>query len=346
MRTTGETKGARAVLQHGLGRHHIGVGGSSRRRCRLIMSTPSRFPLKVLARSLVLALALAGAVPLGTTSADARAGGGFSSGSRGSQSFSAPGFTRTAPTGGSAFQRSEAPQPGSGFNAAQGQPRRFGFGSGLAAGLLGAGLFGLLGGNGFGLLPLLLIGGLIFFAFRAMRGRMGSLAGGPSVSGGPAYSGRSVMGGSTAGVGGGLGQRPGLQPITIGPGDFDAFESLLVDVQTAYGREDMSALARLSTSEMLRYFAADLQKNRERGLHNDVGDAKLLQGDLAQPWREGASDYATVAMRFNLRDLMMERASNRIVSGDPSRPSEATELWTFRRDDRGPWRLSAIQQTA
>ncbi len=310
------------------------------------MSTPSRPPFKFLARSLVLALALAGAVPLGTTAADARAGGGFSSGSRGSMTFSAPGFTRTAPTGGSAFQRSETPQPGSGFNAAQGQPRRFGFGSGLAAGLLGAGLFGLLGGNGSGLLPLLLIGGLSFFVFRAMRSRMGSLAGGPSFPGGAAFAGRSAMGGPVTGAGAGLGGRPSAQPITIAPTDFDAFESMLVDVQTAYGREDTSALARLCTPEMFRYFAADLQKNRERGLHNDVGDAKLLQGDLAQAWREGTSDYATVAMRFTLRDLMVERASNRIVSGDPSRPSEATELWTFRRDDRGPWRLSAIQQTA
>jgi predicted lipid-binding transport protein (Tim44 family) len=311
------------------------------------MSIPSRLPFKFLARSFVLALALAGAVPLATTAADARAGGGFSSGSRGSMTFGAPGFTRTAPTGGSAFQRSEAPQPGSGFNAAQGQPRRFGFGSGLAAGLLGAGLFGLLGGGqGFGLLPLLLIGGLIFFVFRAMRGRMSSLAGGPSLPGGAAFAGRSAMGRPMAGAGAGPGGRPATQPITIAPADFDAFESMLVDVQTAYGREDMSALARLGTPEMLRYFAADLQKNRERELHNDVGDAKLLQGDLAQAWREGSSDYATVAMRFNLRDLMMERASNRIVSGDPSRPSEVTELWTFRRDDRGPWRLSAIQQTA
>ena len=50
-------------------------------------------------------------------------------------------------------------------------------------------------------------------------------------------------------------------------------------------------------------------------------------------------------MRFSLRDITVERATNRIVAGDPARPTESTELWTFRRDRGGPWLLSAIQQT-
>jgi predicted lipid-binding transport protein (Tim44 family) len=33
-----------------------------------------------------------------------------------------------------------------------------------------------------------------------------------------------------------------------------------------------------------------------------------------------------------------------VVSGDPTRPTEVTEIWTFRRDAGGPWKLSAIQQ--
>ncbi|MDQ9781129.1 TIM44-like domain-containing protein, partial [Serratia marcescens] len=72
---------------------------------------------------------------------------------------------------------------------------------------------------------------------------------------------------------------------------FDAFESALVDIQTAYGREDMNALGRLVTPEMLRNFDRDLGENRARGLHNDVSEPRLLQGDLAEAWREGTSDY-------------------------------------------------------
>jgi len=37
-------------------------------------------------------------------------------------------------------------------------------------------------------------------------------------------------------------------------------------------------------------------------------DVKLLRGDLAEAWREGNADYATVAMNFALKDSMVERA--------------------------------------
>ena len=300
-------------------------------------------------RSLVLALVLSSAVPASMSPADARAGSGFSFGSRGARTFSAPSFTRTAPSGAQPLQRSEAPSSGFGGSGAMPyQPRRFGFGSGLAAGLLGAGLFGMLTGNGFfggldgltsifGLLfQLALLAGLAFVALRLLRGRSAgpAYAGAPSGSSAPrATSGPSANSGKTGSV-------------PIGPADFDAFEAALVDVQTAYSREDMNALSRLSTAEMVRSFGNDLGQNRSRGLHNDLSDPKLLQGDLAEAWQEGRSDYATVAMRFSLRDVMIEKNSGRIVGGDPVRPSESTELWTFRRDDRGPWRLSAIQQAA
>ena len=42
---------------------------------------------------------------------------------------------------------------------------------------------------------------------------------------------------------------------------------------------------------------------------------KLEQGDLAEAWREGGVEYATVAMRFALTDSMVERASGRTVEG-------------------------------
>ena len=72
-------------------------------------------------------------------------------------------------------------------------------------------------------------------------------------------------------------------------------------------------------------------------------DVRLLQGDLAEAWGEGATEYATVAMKFSLIDTMIERASGRVVSG--GQPEQVTELWTFRRDGPGAWMLSAIQQT-
>ena len=104
-----------------------------------------------------IALVLVGA------DAHARAGGGFSGGSRGGRTFSAPAPTPTAPTA-APIQRSMT-QPSD--TAAVGQTARpglfggglFGGGlfGGLAAGFLGAGLFGLLFGQG-------LFGGMTGFA--------------------------------------------------------------------------------------------------------------------------------------------------------------------------------------
>jgi predicted lipid-binding transport protein (Tim44 family) len=93
---------------------------------------------------------------------------------------------------------------------------------------------------------------------------------------------------------------------------------------------------------MVSYFSEDLAQNASRGIVNRVSDVKLLQGDLAEAWREGGTEYATVAMRFSLNDTMVERASGRVVEGGPQ---EVVESWTFRRTAGGPWMLSAIQQT-
>jgi len=70
---------------------------------------------------------------------------------------------------------------------------------------------------------------------------------------------------------------------------------------------------------------------------------KLLQGDLAEAWREGMTDYATVAMKFSLVDKMVDRSAGRVVEGD-DHPQTATEVWTFRRERGGSWLVSAIQQ--
>jgi predicted lipid-binding transport protein (Tim44 family) len=147
-----------------------------------------------------------------------------------------------------------------------------------------------------------------------------------------------------AGFGGMLGSSaPAGEPLTIAKADYDAFEKLLGDVQAAYSAEDLSALRAKVTAEMVSYFSEQLAQNASRGMINRVSDVKLLQGDLAEAWREGDADYATVAMRFALNDSMVERASGRTVEGGS--PSEVTELWTFRRARGGDWLLSAIQQT-
>ena len=268
------------------------------------------------------------------------------------RTFSAPPSTPTAPT--AAPIQNSMTQPGSTAPIGQIGTRRGFFGSGLfggiAGGLLGAGLFGLLFGQGFfggmagfasviGLIVqviLLAIVARLVFAWWHRR----SLSA-PSFAG--ARSSTTHSFGGPGGMLSGTAAQPAGEPLTIAKSDYDAFERLLDDVQAAYSTEDLSALRSKITPEMLSYFSEQLAANASRGLINRVSDVKLRQGDLAEAWREGGADYATVAMKFALKDAMVERASGRTVEGGER--SEVTELWTFMRARGGDWLLSAIQQT-
>jgi predicted lipid-binding transport protein (Tim44 family) len=164
----------------------------------------------------------------------------------------------------------------------------------------------------------------------------------------PAYAGmprdadvqpRSALGGF--GLGGGA--APAGEPLEIRHEDFDTFERLLGEIQTAYGREDLASLRARVTPEMLSYYAEELSENASRGVVNEISDVKLLQGDLSEAWREGDKEYATVAMRYSLKDRYVDRATGRAAEGN-DQPQEATEVWTFVRARGGNWLLSAIQQ--
>ena len=113
-------------------------------------------------------------------------------------------------------------------------------------------------------------------------------------------------------------------------------------MQTAYGAEDIGKLRNLVTPEMLSYFLEDFNANASRGVINRLTDIKLLQGDPAEAWREGDTEYCTVAVRYSLKDEIVERATGRVIEGGPD---EATEIWTFMRARGGNWIVSAIQQT-
>src|SRR3984957_18117739 len=308
-------------------------------------------------RWLTAFVAIAAVFVLMTADAHARAGGGFSGGSRGARTFSAPPSTPTAPT--AAPIQNSMTQPGGGASIGQAgaRPGLFGdrgFGGGLlggiAAGFLGAGLFGLLFGQGFfgGMAGFASIIGLLFqvvlvvivarliFAWWQRRNA-------PAPAYAAARPATAHSFGGLGGMSGGANAPPAGEHLTIAKSDYDAFERLLDDIQNGYSTEDLSALRAKVTPEMLSYFSEQLAGNASRGLINRVNDVKLLQGDLAEAWRAGGTDYSTVAMNFALKDSMVERASGRTVEGGDQ--SEVTELWTFMRARGGNWLLSAIQQT-
>jgi predicted lipid-binding transport protein (Tim44 family) len=92
---------------------------------------------------------------------------------------------------------------------------------------------------------------------------------------------------------------------------------------------------------MAGYYQEKLNENARNGVRASISGIKLLQGDLSEAWREGTTDYATVAMRYAITEQVTERASGKVVSGGSE---EVTEIWTFRRDRGGSWKMSALQQ--
>lgn len=314
-------------------------------------------------RPLLALFAMLAALTIVATDADARAGGGVSSGSRGSRSFTTPPSTPSAPNSAKPLERTTA-QPGQSGLAGQPAARspglfggmfsRPGLMGGLMGGFLGAGLFGLLFGHGLGgglggmasIFGLLLQIGLVVLVARLawtwwQRRHAPAYAGAPA--GAPMMH---ALSSDQAGPGyGGGGGAPGAAgaTITIGPADYDTFERLLGEVQTAYGAEDLHALRQRATPEMVSYFADDLAKNASRGVVNRISDVKLLKGDLSEAWREDDAEYATVSLRYALKDYFVDRTSGQVVEGDPNHLDDVTDLYTFMRAPGGTWLLSAIQ---
>jgi predicted lipid-binding transport protein (Tim44 family) len=297
-------------------------------------------------QAIAVILSLALPVMLAASSADARIGGGVSSGSRGARTFSAPPSTSTAPGTAQPFNRTMT-EPGA-ASAGGGFFNRPGGGMlrGLFAGFLGAGLLGMLFGGGmFGglgglssIFGLILQIGLIIIVVRLamswwQRRHETAYAGAAAGMGAP----------SSFRTGTGFGLGSGSAPLELIPGDYEAFERLLGEIQAAWSNEDIGKLRTLATPEMVSYFTRDLDANKARNQINKTSDVKLLQGDLAEAWREGDTDYASVAMRFSLVDKTLDRATGRLVSGS-EQPADVTEVWTFVRPRGATWELSAIQQ--
>lgn len=328
-----------------------------------MLTSTSRFKRAATLLTLVASLAIAAPI------VEARPGSSGGMGSRGSKTYTAPAATPTAPGAAAPIQRTQT-QPGPamgnpGMNPAAAQRPRFG--GGFMAGLLGAGLLGaLLGGGFFGglggiasILGLLIQVGLVVlvvaFAVRWFRRRQGTpapagharddMSSGGMNPGGMNPRGMNANSGGMAprGLGGGA---PAAAPVAvgkvaIGPGDFQSFELALNDVQEAYGREDVARLRTVATPEMAGYFEEELRANAQRGVVNRISNVKLQQGDLSEAWSEGQTEYATVAMRYAITDVTLDKRTNAVVeTGEP----EAVELWTFVRQRGGRWLVSAIQQ--
>ncbi len=219
-----------------------------------------------------------------------------------------------------------------------------GFGGAVLGGLLFSGLFGMMFGYGFGgmggMLALLVQVGLVGLVLAFLFRRRPSVAGVAGLRM-PADSGFQAAGAPQRSN---ASRRAGRRDeIGISDADLGEFERRLRDLQAAYSREDEDSLRRIATPAVCDTLAAELRSHAAAGVRNEVIDVRLLEGDIAEAWREGSTDFATVAMRYESRDLMRSRSTGELVAGEDG-PTEVTEIWTFRRQHGGAWLISAIQE--
>jgi predicted lipid-binding transport protein (Tim44 family) len=289
----------------------------------------------------------------------ARAGGGASSGSRGSRSYSSP--SRSVP---SPSRQQAAPSP---VQPAQ-QPGGGGFlrgiGGGILGGLLGGMLFSSLGfggtgsglgGTGIGLFELLLIGvgGYFLYKMVSRRGKSEERAYQTSYGQGT-YPKEGVSDyGSTVQP-----SMAGVQDIDVGISNirqmdpsFDAsrFKETAMDIffriQAAWMNRDLSSVTTLLTDEMKSTFQTDIDNYKREKKINRIENIAVRTVEITEAWQESGQDFITARFYANLLDYTVNDSTGEVITGSKTEPVKFEEYWTLTRPvGNNAWKLSAITQ--
>lgn len=291
-----------------------------------------------------------------------RAGGGKSSGSRGSRSWSSPDASPGTPSS----QRQAVPPAA----VQQPVPQRSGWMSGLMGGLMGFALGGLLGSllfgglggglfGGIGLLEIVLIGGLLYFAFAYMRRRQQPVPASPygyappqgvetpSWQSDARYSATATLATTESDL------ERGLRHIRQMDSDFDparfteTASDIFCNVQAAWMARDMAPVRHLMTPEMYEQMHKDCERMRRERRINRLENITVRSTAVTEAWQESGQDFVTVRFLASLLDYTVDESSNQVVEGSRTEPVKFEEYWTFTRPvGPNPWQLSAIQQPA
>jgi predicted lipid-binding transport protein (Tim44 family) len=320
-------------------------------------------------RSVVLTalIAMVLATLLWSLDAWARAGGGGSSGSRGSRSFSAPARPGPSPsspdrqaTPPSSFQR-PTPQRSGWMSGLMG-----GIGGFLLGGLIGSMLFGGLGSGlggglfgGIGLMEILLIGGVLYFVYAYMRRRQQSAPASSygytspresdtgSWQSGSTYAPSATMDmpDATSDLERGLGYIRQMDSAFDPQRFSDTAADIFFKVQGAWMARDMAPVRELITPEMYETMQKDAERLRAERRVDRMENIAVRAVDVTEAWQENGRDYVTVHFLASMLDYTIDERSNEVINGSRSDPVKFEEYWTFVRPvGPNPWRLSAIQQ--
>ena len=298
--------------------------------------------------------------------ADARAGGGRSGGFRGSRSYQSPSRPDQAsqPRRDAMPQQAQQPSPmmpqAGGFMRGIGTAVLGGFlGSMLFSGLAGAtglgGMGGGLGGSGFGMMEILLFGGLAYFLYRKYAASRAAAAA-PGL-GSMQYQDTQYQ----APVPSSYSNNPPVQeslPLngidyrsltmmdrSFTPEQFTkTSQDLFFKIQGAWNKQDVATLRGLCGGELMKSWDEEIAQLKARGQKNRLDNIALRQSEITEVWTESGEDFITVRLHANLLDYTVDE-KGAVVSGSDANAVEFEEFWTFSRPV-GPnaWKLTAVQQ--
>lgn len=288
-------------------------------------------------------------------SAEARGGGGRSSGSRGSRSLSKPASPSSQPNQQRQQQATPAPsqmqQPmgGGGFLR--------GMAGGLLGGMIGSMLFssfagasgGMGGGGGIGLFEIALLAGIGYLIYRFIKKKKAEsqpASGFQNDTQIPPASEPSEL--TPVGV---APVDQGLEHIRQMDASFDPdrFSETAMDIffkiQAAWMHRDLSKITGLLTDEMRTILQEDLDELLRHKRINRLENIAVRNVELTEVWQESGQDFITTLVHANLLDYTTDEAGA-LLEGSNVEPVTFREYWTFTRSvGNNPWRLSALQQS-
>ena len=302
---------------------------------------------------------------VGASCAEARAGGGRSTGSRGSRSYSPPSRSYSQPAPARPASPAYQPPP-------MGQPQSGGFLRSMAGGVVGGMLGGMLfrglgfggaggggggggmGGSGIGLFEIILLAGIGYLIYRYVKKRREEA---PVYSGNESYqqstpmaydspySAPAALPDPTADLDQGLSHIRQMDAAFNEERFCDNAMDIFFKIQGAWMNRDLTPVGNLLAEEIKRSLQGDIDQLLRDKRVNRLENIAVRNVEIVEAWQESGEDYLMVLITANLLDYTTDDVTGQVVVGSKTDPVKFQEFWTFRRPvGPNPWRLTAIDQ--
>jgi len=242
---------------------------------------------------------------------------------------------------------------------------RSSFGRGLAGGLLGGALGGMLfgsmfgaGGEGMGILPILILAGGAYYFFRKMKR--------PNQNGDYSNRQKSAQQGMGSNFGAGAGIRSssghvipeyedpveeGLAQIRETDRRFDKSYFLEVasdvffQIQAGWMRRDLDSFRHLIGDQLAHEYEGHFAELRQKGHINKLESIAIRSIKIVAAGSDGTEDFVTVLFSANLLDYTVDEKSGDLIEGSMTNPVKFDEKWTWARSvGTELWKLEGIEE--